>query len=131
MDSIKQVEMCQKTEKYQELKEKLIQNYSLIWGVSFQSAKGLHSEKVILTLSIDEEKEDFILERLKREGKGGIITHIAPNTYTFEKEVFDSNEMLPWIRTFTGRIIDIQCDSKWLQHRFHQDMEKMYDLYDI
>ncbi len=131
MDSIKHVELLQKSDKYQELKEKLLKNHSLVWGVSFQSSKGLHNERIVLTLSIHEEKEDYIIERLKREGKGGIITHIAPNTYTFEKEVFDSNEMLPWIRTFTGRIIDIQCDSKWLQHRFYEDMEKMYDLYDI
>ncbi len=131
IDSIKKVELSKQPEDYQEQKEKLMNNHPLIWGVSFQSSQKLHTETVTLTLSIDEKKEDFILERLKREGKGGRITHIAPNTYTYEKEIFDSNEMLPWIRTFTGRIIDIQCSSNWLRNIFYRDMETMYELYHI
>lgn len=82
-------------------------------------------------MHIKEGSEDFILERLKREGKGGIITRIAPNTYTYQKEVFDSNEMLPWIRTFTGRILDIHCSSDQLKSRFYRDLEEMYKRYDI
>ena len=63
--------------------------------------------------------------------KGGMINRIAPDTYTYEKEVFDSNEMLPWIHTFIGRILDIECSSSRLKARFLGDMKAMYQLYDI
>ena len=78
-----------------------------------------------------EGKEDYILERLRREGKGGTITRVEPNIYTFEMEVVDANEMHPWIRTFIGRIKDIECSSPYTKKTLLRDLEKMYDLYDI
>ena len=71
------------------------------------------------------------MERLIREGKDGIITCIAPNTYTYEKDIFDANEMLPWLRTFIGRIVNFTCSSPVVERRFFQDLQKMYDMYDI
>ena len=131
IDAIKKIEVLDFSDHYDSIKDKLIKNHPLIWGVSFQNTQSAHTETVKLTLYIHEEKEDFILERLEREGKGGVITHIAPNTFTYEKEVFDSNEMLPWIRTFIGRILDIECSSNKLRSLFYEDMEQMYQLYDI
>ncbi|MDE6760789.1 MAG: WYL domain-containing protein [Lachnospiraceae bacterium] len=131
MDSIKKAEITKPAEDYDELRAALERNHPYIWGVSFENGQKQHTETVKLTLHILEDSEAFIIERLKREGKGGIITHIGRNTYTYEKEVFDSNEMLPWIRTFTGRIIDINCSHDRLKNRFYGDMENMYRLYDI
>ena len=54
--------------------------------------------------------EQYLLNRLQREGKNGHITRIAPNTFVYETDVFDANEMLPWIRTFTGRILSLESD---------------------
>lgn len=131
MDAIKSLQLLEPIANYADLRETLHRNLSYIWGVSFQNDQKIHTESVTLTLHIKEGNEDFILERLKREGKGGIITRIAPNTYTYQKEVFDSNEMLPWIRTFTGRILDIHCSSDQLKSRFYSDLEEMYKRYDI
>lgn len=131
MDTIKKVQMLEAAENYDDLKDALKKNHPYIWGVSFQNEQLTRMESIKITLHIQEGREDFIIERLKREGKGGIITRIEPNIYTYEKEVFDCNEMLPWIRTFTGRIKDIECSSAHLKNLFYADMEKMYELYHI
>lgn len=131
MDAVKSLQLLEPAKDYDALREALKKNHTYIWGVSFQNNGRNHTESVKLTLHIREDHEAYILERLKREGKGGIITRTAPDTYTYEKEVFDSNEMLPWLRTFTGRILDIECSSPKLKARFLKDMEAMYQLYDI
>lgn len=131
MDSIKKVQPAELAPDYKTLREMLMKNHDHLWGVSFQNGGRTHLETVKLTLHIKEGAEDYILERLTREGKGGTINHIAPDTYTYEKEVFDSNEMLPWLRTFTGRILDIECSASRLKSLFYSDMEAMYQMYDI
>lgn len=131
MDSIKKVQPAELAPDYKTLREMLMKNHDHLWGVSFQNGGRTHLETVKLTLHIKEGAEDYILERLTREGKGGTINHIALDTYTYEKEVFDSNEMLPWLRTFTGRILDIECSASRLKSLFYSDMEAMYQMYDI
>jgi len=131
MDSIKKVQPAELAPDYKTLRKMLMKNHDHLWGVSFQNGGRTHLETVKLTLHIKEGAEDYILERLTREGKGGTINHIAPDTYTYEKEVFDSNEMLPWLRTFTGRILDIECSASRLKSLFYSDMEAMYQMYDI
>ncbi len=127
---------------YDEMVEKLQQNLNYVWGTSFSSDhKQNHREKLELTLSVNEEYEMFILNRLKKEGRGGICRRLAPNTYLFEKIVFDANEMFPWLRTFIGRIIDIhffavdeqgekQREYEFLRKKFLYDIQKLYGYYE-
>lgn len=82
-----------------------------------------------LTLHIREGAETYILNRLRREGKGGVIRRTAPDTFTYEIDVFDANEMLPWIRTFIGRIVSVESDCPQLKERFRRDLFTMYRLY--
>lgn len=131
MDSIKEVLLCKPSDNYDNLKQALIHNHPYIWGVSFRNDSRNRLEKLKLTLHIDEAREMFIVERLEREGKGGTITRIAPNTFTYEKAVFDSHEMLPWLRTFTGRIVDLECDNAFVRNQVIYDLNRMYELYDI
>lgn len=133
---------------------KLSDNLDQVWGVSFDNTqnsnrKSKHSlassarrQTIQLTLHIDEEHEDFILHRLEREGKGGTITRIAPDTFRYEKTVFDAQEAFPWLRTFIGRIVELaileqdQEDTPpVINHSytdaFYADLEKMYEMYGI
>lgn len=129
MDAVKSVNIEGPYPDYETVKEKLEKNKESAWGVSFQNGNRLHSEHVKLTLHINEESEAYILNRLQREGKGGVIRRIAPDTFTYEIEVFDSNEMLPWIRTFIGRIVSIESDCPQLRERFRRDFLTMYHMY--
>lgn len=129
MDAIKEVTIKEFYPGYQEIKEKLEKNKANAWGVSFQNSNHTHLEHVKLTLHINENSEAYIITRLKREGKGGAISHIAPDTFTYETDVFDANEMLPWIRTFIGRVIAIESDCQKLNALFQRDFTTMYKMY--
>lgn len=131
LDAIKRVEQMEIVSDYDMLLELLIKNHASIWGVSFQNTEQIHKQWVRMTLHVEEPAEHFIVNRLEQEGRGGTVTQIDRNTYIYEKEVFDANEMLPWIRTFIGRIIDFSSSSGQLEERFHRDLQAMNQMYGI
>lgn len=128
LDSVKEVTLLDVVSDYEEHLTDLANNLSKVFGVSFGRRRT--NDTVKLTLHIHENDERFILERLEREGKGGIITHSAPNTYTYEKQVFDGNEMMPWVKTFTGRILSFESDNPYLKRKFYSDMRQMDAMYE-
>lgn len=127
MDAVKEVHLLDFASSYEEHKQDLEKNLSKVFGVSFGTTRT--NDIVKLTLSIDENTETHIIERLQREGHGGRITHVAPNTYTYEKEVFDGNEMMPWVKTFIGRILTFESNNKYLERKFYRDMKQISDMY--
>lgn len=127
LDSIKEVEMLLEYEEYDYIKEKLEENIDKCWGVSFTG--GTRKEQIYLKLYIDEEKEEHIVNRLKREGKGGEILRLDKNIYLYSREAFDTNEMLSWAKTFIGRIISLECTNKAVYDKFYNDMYRMYHMY--
>ncbi len=118
-------------EEYDELLEKLNRNRDKLWGVSFQNESRHFLDKLRMTLQVLEPSENYILNRLKLEGRGGIVTRLSPNTYLYEIEVFDCNELLPWIRTFTGRILSLECSDKSVEQLFYRDLQTMCQMYQI
>ncbi|MDE7017840.1 MAG: WYL domain-containing protein [Lachnospiraceae bacterium] len=131
LDSIKQVSLLGKAEEYDKLQGSLDRNRPKLWGVSFQSERKHFLDKLRMTLQILEPAENYILTRLEQEGRGGTVTKIAPNTYLYEIETFDCNELLPWIRTFIGRILSLDCSDKSMERRFYRDLHAMYRMYEI
>lgn len=129
MDAIKNVKIEQPCEAFGELLEKLDGCKSKLWGISFDSKDRQYIEHLKLTLHINEEREEYILTRIRQEGKNGTLTRLGKDTFLYEKDVFDANEILPWIRTFTGRILSIECTSQKIKSLFQSDMQKMYELY--
>ncbi len=127
LDSIKEVTPLEVVPSYAKHKEDLAKNLSKVFGVSFGNDRT--NDTIKLTLYIHEKTEDFILKRLEREGKNGIITHIGENTYTYEKEVFDGNEMMPWVKTFIGRILSFESNNEFLTKKFYNDMRLMAAMY--
>lgn len=131
LDTVKTVTHLDRSEEYDELLARLNRNHGLLWGVSFQGNARRHLSKLTMTIQALEPSEQYIVNRLKQEGRGGTVTRIARNVYQYEIEVFDCNEMLPWIRTFTGRILFLECTDKFVEQQFYQDLQTMYRMYDI
>lgn len=129
LDTIKSVSLGELCESYDQLKSEELASRDYLWGVSFLAKNDAPTSTVKLTLNINEQTEGFILNRLEREGKSGVITKIADNTFTYEIKVLDANEMVPWIRTFIGRIIDIETDNEIIKHKFKRDLRAMYKMY--
>lgn len=107
----------------------LDRNLPKCFGVSFDGRRQMDTIK--MTLQIMEPQERFILRRLETEGRGGTITRIADHTYTYEICVFDGNEMMPWIKTFIGRIIAFESNNEQLQTKFQRDITQMMRMYRV
>ncbi len=131
LDAIKKITPLERTEDYGELLAKLSRNRPYLWGVSFQGQERQRLDTLAMTIWALEPTENYIVDRLKREGRGGTVTKIARNTYLYEIQVFDCNEMLPWARTFIGRILSLECTAKSVEKRFYNDLETMYRMYGI
>lgn len=97
------------------------------WGVAFRTST--ITEKVKIVFFIEEEKEGYIIERIEREKRTGSVTRVGLHTYEYEVYVSDANEMLPWVKSFVGRILSFECSNKAVMRKFYEDMEKMMTMY--
>ena len=82
-----------------------------------------------MILSIDEKAEQYVLDRLGREGRGGTVTRLEQNIFQYSVAVFDSNEMMAWIKSFTGRIIALEGTNREAVNAFYKDMERLREMY--
>ena len=73
--------------------------------------------------------EAFIPGRLEREKRCGQVERLDETHWRYTARVYDALEMLPWIRTFIGRIVDLKCDDARVTERFYRDMADMAALY--
>lgn len=97
-----------------------------LWDVS--TGIEFSVDHIEMTLHIDD-GEGFILQRLEREKRGGRIEVIDDHTYRFIADVYDAGEMLPWLRTFIGRIVNLECSNPTVTKTFYQDLDKLNEIY--
>lgn len=99
-----------------------------LWGTS--SGPDRNGELQRLTMRIRlEEDESFVADRLYREKRNGTVIRLDEHTYEFIAIVYDAQEILPWIRTFTGRIESLTCTDPEVTRRFYEDLQEMYEIY--
>lgn len=124
LDLIDSVEPGEPAEISPQLEKDLAQFQKKVWGVSAKrSRKPEHLEMVI------QGEEPFVVQRLEREKRCGTIVKLADGNWRFEADVWDAMEMLPWIRTFIGRIVSLRCTNPEVQRRFYEDLEAMKNMY--
>ena len=97
-----------------------------LWGVSGRGfGRTIHLEMDVYV----GEGENFIVERLNREKRCGSVLQVDDHTWRYAADVTDTQEMLPWIRTFTGRILRLVSDNGELEEKFYRDMGEMRRMY--
>ena len=125
LDSIRKVKAL-KEEQEPEKYECFWQQYDRhLWGVS---AGGQTLDHIEMQVHAGPE-EGFIAERLKREKRHGTVEQLDGETWKFSADVYDASEMLPWLRTFIGRIVKLECSDENIIRLFRADLEKMRSLY--
>ena len=129
LDYLKSITLGEPVGEASKLKEKLNHRLDKMWGVSFGSHR--QPEVISMKLHVDESREQYILDRIKREGQGGNVTKVEENTFLYTKEVLDTNDMIPWMRTFTGRILGLEGTNESVINRFYEDMKEMARMYEI
>jgi len=126
LDSIKTISLKEaetEYEKYYEIAEDVKRK---IWGVSIGRSYNL--EHIEMTLFANDD-EQYIVNRLTREKRYGEVTAIDKNHYKFTADVYDAMEMMPWIRTFIGRITTLECSNQEVVDVFYSDLEEMKRIY--
>ena len=125
LDNIRRVKAGPVEERAEEYRELARELSGKLWGVSTASLEPEHLE---MTIRVGE-KEGYIRNRLEREKRCGHVEQTDPHTLTFTADVYDAMEMLPWIRSFIGRIVRLECSNKAVEQRFREDLETMQGLY--
>ena len=105
LDYIKNIQTLDVSPEFAAHLARLHETLSSMWGVSF--GKTSRSQVVHMKLFIDEEREPYILDRLAREGKGGRLQRLEKNIFRYTKEVAETSDIAPWLKTFTGRILKL------------------------
>ena len=57
------------------------------------------------------------------------MTQIDETHWRFSADVYYALEMLPWLRTFTGRITDLKCSDSHVEERFWNDFLELDRIY--
>ena len=96
-----------------------------IWGVSYSAGKLEHFEMDIYV----GKGEEYIVSRLEREKRCGKVTKLDEETYRFSVDLYDSYELVPWIRTFFGRIKRLKCSNRMVSDQIKFDIVKMSKQY--
>ena len=99
---------------------------SHVWGVSANQRGATDHLEMILYVG---EGEEFILQRLQREMRCGAVDQLDDTHWKFSADVLDALEMLPWLRTFTGRITQLQCTNRLVTDRFWSDFSDLMKMY--
>ena len=97
-----------------------------VWGVASAGRDTLEHLEMTVQAGPD---EDFIVQRLEREKRGGTVERLDDTHWRFSIDAFDTLEMMPWVRTFTGRITAFEADNPVVGARFVNDLEAMSALY--
>ncbi|MEG1808514.1 MAG: WYL domain-containing protein [Oscillospiraceae bacterium] len=129
LDNILSVFAAETCENYDEYRQKLDQIQKHIWGVSTEGGSE-RLEHVEFTVRY-RDGEEHIHRRLEREKRCGQVERVDNHTDRFFADVYDTGELVPWIRTFICRIVSIHFSNQELEAQFKNDIDKMYRLYGL
>ena len=132
IDYLSNVKLEDPTPLFDELRAELDRMQSKMWGVSVKRNKwgNDHLEHVEFTIKVAD-NEAYIVRRLEREKRVGTVEKLDEHTYRFSADVYDTSEMIPWIRTFICRIVKMNFSNRTIENQFKQDLEAMYRMYGI
>lgn len=132
VDYLSNVKIEEPTPRFDELRAELDRMKSKMWGVSTQRKRYGEEriEHVEFIVKVDD-NEEHIVRRLEREKRIGTIEKIDEHTYRFIADIYDTSEMVPWIRTFICRITELHFSNKAIEKQFKSDIEEMYRMYGV
>ena len=125
IDYIKTVSQGLKANDFSIIKTRFENISRHIWGVSYNGGELEHVEMDIYV----GKGEEYIVSRLEREKRCGKVTKLDEETYRFSVDLYDSYELVPWIRTFFGRIKRLKCSNRMVSDQIKFDIVKMSKQY--
>jgi predicted DNA-binding transcriptional regulator YafY len=128
LDSIRDIILKKPEPKFEKYRDKAKIIEKNLWGVAIPARESVDHIEIVIRV---ENGEEYILSRMEREKRNGEITPLGDSLYLFTADVCDAAEMLPWIRTFIGRISDLRCSNKYVEETFYEDLKAMEHMYGV
>lgn len=122
VDLFHRVLVKERAEQIEAIREKGKEVMNHMWGVVCRSGKKLDHVEMDIYVGDD---EPFILRRLQREKRCGTVTKLDGHTYRFTADVYSAREMVPWLRTFFGRILRLNCTNPEVKRQLAKDLKAM------
>lgn len=97
-----------------------------LWGVS--GGRDHSMDHVEMDVRVEDD-EWFIPQRLERERRWGHVEQLDEHTWRFTADVYDTSEMLPWLRTFIGRILRLEFSNPRVRRTWQDDMRTLARAY--
>ena len=132
LDQIQKVIPGEPEPLYDDARARFRERRRYMWGVSLGREHGEDNRRLV-HVEMDVRAgagEAFIPERMKREARCGRVLQVDPEHWRFAADLSDPLEILPWVRTFTGRITRLVTSDGFLEERFYQDLGAMRRMYD-
>ena len=126
LDAVKKVMIGGEEKQYDAYLERQAEFDRHLWGVS--PGVGHSLEHIEMTVHFGP-GEDYIVQRLEREKRHGTVEVLDGHTCRFAADVYDASELLPWLRTFIGRIVELKCSNQTVTDTFYEDLRRMSALY--
>ncbi|MBC6316336.1 WYL domain-containing protein [Listeria grandensis] len=126
LDQIERVVLAEVATDFGMEKEHFDEVRKFMWSAGFDR-RVVHELRV--TLAIDEEREAYLLERIRMEGRHGTLTRVTRERFVFAISTYDLNGMKPFLRTFVGRIIALDSGDLTWERQFYAELADMYRLY--
>lgn len=126
LDYIQKVEATVVERRYDKYMGYCEKFHSHLWGTS--SGVDYNVDHLEMTLHF-EDNEQYIPRRLEREKRNGRVEIVDHNTCKYIVDTYDASELLPWLRTFIGRIEKLECTDAAVVDRFFTDLAATLALY--
>ena len=127
LDYMSNIVLGEPCQEFDELRRALAKAEKHMWGVNCrQNINNLEHVEFDVRVADDEK---HIVQRLEREKRCGRVEMLDEYHYRYSADVFDTNEMLPWIRTFICRITRVSFSNHTVENNFKSDLRTMYCMY--
>lgn len=126
LDHIESIEVKRAEGRYEEFLQLGKEVAPHIWGAGMLRTDWLEEISFTVEAAADEQ---FIVQRLEREKRCGTVQQLDAEHYCFSAAVYDARELLPWIRTFIGRITAFSCSNEEIERIFYDDLEQTAAYY--
>lgn len=134
IDYVKKVTLEEVDDSFDTVMAQYMEKRPYMWGVNAIGEQKTEQNTEQKTEHVEMDiyvgpKEQHIVTRLNREKRCGTVLQLDKTTYRYSADVYDANEMLPWIRTYIGRIVRFDTSNSHLRDRWNADLEAMYANY--
>ncbi len=101
---------------------------SHLWGIGYYPNRCAQPQHVEILLQASD-SEGFFIRRLEREKRCADLERISETQRKITADVYDPQDMFPWILSLTGRIKRFSCSDPSMEASISAALEHLYRLY--